>query len=105
MKTMMLLCAMITSGLAIAQQPAPVKVESGLLLGTSEDGVTVYRGVPFAAPPIGDLRWRAPRPPASWEGVRKADKFAPNPVQEMRDSFGPWTAEYQPQGAVSEDCL
>ncbi len=105
MKTMMLFCAMIASGLVIAQQPAPVKVESGLLQGTSEDGVTVYRDVPFAAPPIGDLRWRAPRPPIAWEGVRKADRFAPNPVQEMRESFGPWTAEYQPQGEVSEDCL
>ncbi|MGA9118580.1 MAG: carboxylesterase family protein [Bacteroidota bacterium] len=105
MKTMMLFCAMITAGLSIAQLPAPVKVESGLLQGTSEDGVTVYRGVPFAAPPVGDLRWCAPRPPAAWDGVRKADAFAPNPVQEMRDSFGPWTAEYQPQGAVSEDCL
>ena len=92
-------------GVGIAQQTGPVKVESGLLQGTSEDGVTVYRGVPFASPPVGDLRWRAPRPPATWEGVRKADKFAPNPVQEMRSAFGPWTAEYQPQGAVSEDCL
>jgi para-nitrobenzyl esterase len=91
--------------LSIAQQPAPIKVEEGLLQGSSEGGMTVYRGVPFAAPPVGDLRWRAPRPPATWEGVRKADRFAPNPVQEMRDSFGPWTAEYQPQGGVSEDCL
>jgi para-nitrobenzyl esterase len=95
----------LAAGLVVAQQPAPVKVESGLLQGTTEDGVTVYRGVPFAAPPVGDLRWRAPRPPTAWEGVRKADRFAPNPVQEMRDSFGPWTAEYQPQGGVSEDCL
>ena len=95
----------LAAGLVIAQQPAPVKVESGLLQGTTEDGVTVYRGVPFAAPPVGDLRWRAPRPPATWEGVRKTDRFAPNPVQEMRESFGPWTAEYQPQGGVSEDCL
>jgi para-nitrobenzyl esterase len=99
------MCVLFVAGLAFAQQPAPVKVEGGLLQGTSEDGVTVYRGVPFAAPPVGDLRWRAPRLPAAWEGVRKAKKFAPNPVQEMRDSFGPWTAEYQPQGAVSEDCL
>lgn len=96
---------LLAAGLVIAQQPAPVKVESGLLQGASENGVTVYRGVPFAAPPVGDLRWRAPRPPASWEGVRKADRFSPNPVQEMRESFGPWTAEYQPQGEVSEDCL
>ena len=46
----------------IAQQPAPVKVNEGLLQGTSEDGLTIYRGIPFAAPPVGDLRWRAPQP-------------------------------------------
>ena len=102
MKTLMLFCAMIAAGLlVIAQQPAPV--ESGSLREPLKTGATVYRGVPFAAPPIGDLRWRAPRPPIAWEGVRKADRFAPNPVQEMRESFGPWTAEYQPQGAVRSE--
>jgi para-nitrobenzyl esterase len=97
--------AMFTAGIAIAQQPAPVKVEGGLLRGTSENGVTVYRGVPFAAPPVGDLRWCVPQPVTKWEGVRKADKFSANPIQVMRDAFGPWTAEYQPQGTASEDCL
>jgi para-nitrobenzyl esterase len=95
----------LAAGLSIAQQSAPVKIESGLVQGTSENGVTVYRGIPFAAPPVGDLRWREPRPPAPWKGVRKVDKFSPNPIQEMREGLGPWTAEYQPQGAVSEDCL
>ena len=42
-----------------------------------EDGITVYKGIPFAAPPIGDLRWRAPQPAKAWTGVRNADKFAP----------------------------
>ncbi|MCG6915554.1 carboxylesterase family protein, partial [bacterium BMS3Abin03] len=93
------------TGFAIAQQPTPVKVEEGLLQGTFENGVTVYKGVPFAAPPVGDLRWRAPRPPKPWEGFRKADKFSANPIQVMVKELGPWTAEYQPQGEVSEDCL
>ena len=53
------------------------KVEQGELKGTIEDGLTVYRGVPFAAPPVGDLRWRAPQPAAKWQGIRPADKFAP----------------------------
>jgi para-nitrobenzyl esterase len=77
-----------------AQQPAAVKVEGGLLQGTYEDGLTVYKGVPFAAPPVGDLRWRAPQPAAKWEGVRQADKFAPGPIQGQNLSFG-----------KSEDCL
>jgi len=76
------------------EQPEPVRVEGGLAQGTSEDGLTVYRGIPFAAPPIGDLRWRAPRPAAQWEGVRQAAKFGPSPIQGSRNSPG-----------MSEDCL
>ena len=69
-----------------------------MLQGTAEDGLTVYRGVPFAAPPVGDLRWRAPQPAAKWQGVRQADKFAPQCVQ----GGGPPGAG---QPAMSEDCL
>ena len=69
------------------------KVEQGLLKGTIEDGMTIYRGVPFAAPPVGDLRWRAPQPAANWQGVRPADKFAPQCVQGI------------PGITTSEDCL
>src|ERR1051325_10392876 len=58
-----------------------IKVEGGLVEGISEDGLTVYRGIPFAAPPVGDLRWRAPQPPAKWDGVKRADKFAPECTQ------------------------
>ncbi|NLT49675.1 MAG: carboxylesterase family protein [Ignavibacteria bacterium] len=95
----------LTFELVNAQQANPVKVEQGLLQGILENGVTCYKGVPYAAPPVGELRWCAPRPPANWEGVRKADKFADNPIQKMVKEYGPWTAEYQPQGNVSEDCL
>jgi para-nitrobenzyl esterase len=89
------------------RQLAPIQVEQGWLMGMpgSDTSITVYKGVPFAAPPVGELRWRAPQPPAKWDGVRRADKFSANPIQVMHESFGPWTAEYQPQGAVSEDCL
>ena len=58
-----------------ASAAGPVKVDGGLLEGTAEDGLMVYRGIPFAAPPVGDLRWRAPQPAAKWTGVRKADTF------------------------------
>jgi para-nitrobenzyl esterase len=85
---------MSVTGLALAQQPAPVKVEGGLVQGTSEDGLTVYRGIPFAAPPVGDLRWRAPQPAAKWEGVLQATKFAPGPIQGGNSPSG-----------KSEDCL
>ncbi len=88
------LFALFPTGLALAEQPAAVKVEGGSVQGTSEDGLTVYRGIPFAAPPVGDLRWRAPQPVAKWDGVRQATKFAPQPIQGDRKSAG-----------MSEDCL
>jgi para-nitrobenzyl esterase len=71
---------------AQAPQPTPVKTVLGLVQGTSEDGLTVYRGIPFAAPPVGDLRWRAPQPAAKWDGVRQATQFAPIPVQGEKGS-------------------
>jgi para-nitrobenzyl esterase len=64
-----------------AQTPKPVHVQSGLVQGTMENGVTTYKGIPFAAPPVGDLRWRAPQPLRAWSGVRNADQFAPACMQ------------------------
>ena len=74
----------------------PVKVAGGSLEGTVENGLTVYRGIPFAAPPVGELRWKGPQPAASWQGVRKADHFATGCMQSMG---GP------PPSGLSEDCL
>ena len=74
-----------------------VTTKLGRLEGEDLDGVTVFRGVPYAAPPIGELRFRAPVPPASWTSVRDARQFGPTPPQLlsiMRD--------LAPQ---SEDCL
>ncbi len=79
---------------AFAQQPKPVKTAGGLLQGVVEDGLTVYKGIPFAAPPVGELRWKAPQPAAGWEGVRMADKFAPGAMQGIN-----------PPSGKSEDCL
>ena len=83
-----------SAGLVLAQQLKPVKVEQGLLDGTFEDGLTVYKGIPFAAPPVGSLRWKAPQPAEKWEGVRKADKFGPSPIQGSGNDPN-----------MSEDCL
>ncbi len=77
-----------------AQQPFPVKVSEGLIQGTYQDGLTVYKGIPFAAPPVGDLRWCPPQPAAKWEGVKLADRFAPAPMQGGK-----------PASDKSEDCL
>jgi hypothetical protein len=53
----------------------PVKIESGMVQGTVEDGLYVYRSIPYAAPPLGDLRWRAPQPAPKWQGVLAANAF------------------------------
>ncbi|VED51014.1 Putative esterase [Raoultella terrigena] len=53
-----------------------VKTRQGTLSGIAEQGIHIWRGIPFAAPPVGELRWRAPRPPARWQGVRRADAFS-----------------------------
>jgi para-nitrobenzyl esterase len=79
---------------SFAQQLSPVKVQEGLVQGVFEDGLTVYKGIPFAAPPVGDLRWKAPQAPAKWEGVRQTTKFAPAPMQGGN-----------PPSGKSEDCL
>jgi para-nitrobenzyl esterase len=72
---------MLFPSAAPAQGPKPVRTQAGLVQGTFEDGITVYEGIPFAAPPVGDLRWQAPQPPLPWRGVNHADKLAPACVQ------------------------
>jgi para-nitrobenzyl esterase len=85
-----------------AQSPREVMVESGTLQGALNDdkSVLMFKGVPFAAPPVGDLRWKPPQPAAKWKGVRKADKFGPACLQ--TDVYGDiFFRDVQP----SEDCL
>ena len=76
-----------------------VKTKQGLLRGRREDDAFVFMGVPFAAPPTGDLRWRGPQPAESWFGVRDAFTAPPMPVQQV---FGDSPLQYHLQ---SEDCL
>src|SRR5205085_3554136 len=52
-----------------------IKVDGGLISGVTADGVTSFKGVPFAAPPVGDLRWKAPQPVIAWQGVLPANTF------------------------------
>jgi para-nitrobenzyl esterase len=93
MKSILLAMAVAASPLMCMAASTTAKVEQGVLQGTVEDGLSVYKGIPFATPPVGDLRWRAPQPAAKWEGVRNADKFAPQCVQGG------------PPSSMSEDCL
>lgn len=95
--------ALTSTGVAAITDP--VRVEQGLLAGASGSSVDmrVYRGVPFAAPPVGHLRWKAPQPAAKWQGVRQAGEF----------SNACWQTQYPAAAAIyqaklpplSEDCL
>jgi len=85
--------------LASATGAQQALTESGTVSGVRANGLSVYKGIPFAAPPVGILRWRPPVLAASWTGTRKADAFAPACMQAGVSMPG----ETPP--AVSEDCL
>jgi|HubBroStandDraft_1064217.scaffolds.fasta_scaffold547974_1 hypothetical protein len=62
-------------GGGLPAQADPIRVSGGLVSGTAAAGVQTYKGIPYAKPPVGDLRWRAPQPVAPWSGTRVADHF------------------------------
>lgn len=96
----------LAAGLLCAWQSPPIaKVGSGELSGKRLGSVDAFLGVPYAAPPVGPYRWRAPQPLKAWSGVRAADRFSPSCWQEISRGGQPWTHEYLPSGKVSEDCL
>src|SRR4051794_10389245 len=64
-----------------AQDPLTVTLPAGQLHGAALSGGAVFKGIPFAQPPVGDLRWREPMPVNSWKGVRDATKFSSRCVQ------------------------
>jgi para-nitrobenzyl esterase len=81
----------------------PVNIDTGQVSGkVLPSGVRAYFGVPFAAPPTGDLRWREPQPRESWKGVYNADRFAPECIQILRPHN---INHYFGEEATSEDCL
>ena len=97
----------LCSGLPAQTQRPVARSEAGELAGVRDPvtQVAVFKGVPFAAPPVGELRWREPQPAPAWSGVREAGKFGPSPMQRVHGDNLPWTLEYLVQGEVGEDCL
>jgi para-nitrobenzyl esterase len=103
-----LLLAGFVSLSAVQDEPAIIRVTGGLISGTQNQAgdVRIFRGIPFAAPPVGDFRWKAPQAVKPWAGVRRCDAFGPSPIQDVPAPFGPWSAEYLiPKEPISEDCL
>jgi para-nitrobenzyl esterase len=85
----------------------PISVEGGQISGVPgrDASITVFKGIPYAAPPVGDLRWRAPKPVAPWQGVMLATAFGNSCIQNIVAERKPWTYEFMTHGDISEDCL
>ncbi|WP_040490415.1 carboxylesterase/lipase family protein [Indibacter alkaliphilus] len=103
------LCIMlVTAGLVNAQEtgnyylPVQTKISNGIIEGNYDvdSRIAKYFGIPFAKPPIDDLRWKAPQAPENWEGVKETKKFGPRPVQaNVFGDMNSWS------DGLSEDCL
>ena len=87
---------LVTAGNTFAQ---PIAIDGGTVEGVRADGVVAYKGIPFASPPVGALRWHPPAPPQPWTGVKIADRFAPICLQ--RGSY----PDDAPPEPMNEDCL
>ena len=98
-----IIVGVLALGSAAQAQDVTVKVESGVLAGAQTDRARIFKNVPYAAPPIGDLRWAAPQKPLAWTGVRDATQNGPSCPQPMKPDGTP--NEGSANGPVSEDCL
>jgi len=98
---------LFTGTSAHAATEAPVRIDAGLVAGVrgEDPTVRVFKGVPFAAPPVGPLRWKAPQPVAHWDGVRRADQFAPVCSQPARSGVSALLPTAPRLTPPSEDCL
>ncbi|MDB5063152.1 MAG: esterase [Mucilaginibacter sp.] len=100
-----LLCAYCT----LAQTAfSVVETDAGQISGSvnGDGSVHIFKGIPFAAPPVGDLRWKAPQPVTPWTDVKACTEFAKSPVQSKPDVFGVYTREFLIKDEpLSEDCL
>jgi para-nitrobenzyl esterase len=97
MRSVVLALLMSLSAHAAYAEITEARVTGGVVSGVVENGISVFKGIPFAAPPVGDRRWKAPAPVAPWTGVKKADAFA-NACMQPPNSQGNTSP-------VSEDCL
>ena len=87
---------------ASASGPDRVRISNGVIegMGAQKSGVRIFKGIPFAQPPTGALRWKEPQPVKNWDGVRKAIQFGPRAMQ--APIFGDMAFR---SNGMSEDCL
>jgi para-nitrobenzyl esterase len=98
----MALAPLALASTARADTPPRVEVEGGAVVGTHADELAVFRGIPFAAPPVRELRWKAPQPVEPWQGDLVADRFSPMCLQALRAKNSVF---YLGEESSSEDCL
>jgi para-nitrobenzyl esterase len=95
------IAVLVSCAPAAAPLKDPIKIDTGLISGTvvgANQDIHVYKGIPFAAPPVGDLRWKPPQPAAAWQGVKDCTKYGNGPMGFYSKTF----TSIQP---TSEDCL
>src|SRR5436309_1561749 len=104
--SLLVVSLVLTRALAAAISE-PIPVDGGEITGVPgrDASITAFKGVPFAAPPVGDLRWREPKPVVPWKGIRKAGEFGSSCIQTIHDELQPWTYEFMTHNQISEDCL
>jgi para-nitrobenzyl esterase len=90
----------------VSAQNGIIDTKYGKVEGYSEGNIRIFKGIPFAAPPVGDLRWKAPQSPVAWKGVKKCAAFSASPIQPKPVPFLCWSKEFiAPPVPLSEDCL
>ena len=90
----------------VSAQSGIIDTKYGRVEGYREENIRIFKGIPFAAPPVGDLRWKSPQPPAAWKGVKKCTAFSASPIQAEPVPFLCWSKEFiAPPSPLSEDCL
>jgi para-nitrobenzyl esterase len=100
--TIVVCCGADMASNAIVPATLLVRTQSGAVAGMVNDKIVSFKGIPYAAPPVGDRRWRAPSPPIPWTGVLKADDFGPSCPQAEAQRFVPSASR---AATMSEDCL
>lgn len=105
-KLFFLFIASLLFSTEINAQISQVTIEGGKARGSIKDSIAIFKGIPFAAAPVDDLRWKAPQPVKPWHGIRLCEQFGPSPVQSEPVPFSMWSTEFLiPEEPISEDCL
>ena len=84
------------------REPSRIALSTGQIQGTVSDGIVSFKGIPYARPPVGEQRWRAPQPAEPWDGILDATRFGPSCIQQAIPRVSIY---YDPPQSMSEDCL